>query len=385
VGRILHLCTGDQFLHFLDAPLREQAREGLEVHLATRPGHRSRILRESGLVTVHELPFTRRMAPAEDAIALGRTLHLLRQLAPDLVHAHNPKAGLIGMVAAWLARVPARVYTVHGLPHVTSSGARRSILLTSEKTTCHLAQRVIPVSASVEAELVQHGFVRMGSMRRTGHGSADGVDAAHFRPDPGAGRALRRRLGIAEGAPVLLFVGRLHREKGLTDLAAAFQLISAALPTAELLIVGERDPTDPAPARALEKRPHVHLLGELLDTRAAYAAASLLVLPSYREGLPTVVLEAAATEVPTVAYDTLGIRDAIVDGRTGTLVPARDVVALAKACLSSLEKADERQRMGKAARAFVLEEFDPTRVRRAVLDVYAELGLEWGSQDGARG
>ena len=375
MSRVLHLCTSDQFLHFLDAPLRHQARLGFDVHLATRVGHRSRLLEESGLVTVHPLPLTRRMAPAEDAVCLARTVSLLGRIEPALVHAHNPKAGLLGMMGARLAGVTRRVYSVHGLPHVTAYGVRRRVLLAAEMATCHLAQRVLPVSASVEAELAVAGIAPRSSLRRAGLGSADGVDAHRFRPDPELGRALRRRLGIAERAPVVLFVGRLHREKGIADLNAAFDSIQRALPDAQLVIVGERDPSDPASSAELRGKPHVHLLGELSDPRPAYAAADVLILPSFREGLPTVVLEAAAMAVPTVAYRSMGIVDAVQEGVTGRLVPLRDVSALAAACQELLGQPTRRAELGRAARAFVLQDFAPERVRAGVLDVYAELGL----------
>jgi len=372
---VLHVCTSDQFLHFLAAPLLEQARAGLAVHLATRPGHRSRVLGESGLVAVHELPLTRRMAPAEDALALARAVALMRQLRPALVHAHNPKAGLIGMMAAWLAGVQRRVYTVHGLPHVTATGPKRRAVLMSEHVSCRLAHRVLPVSASVEAELIAAKIAEHGAIRRVGSGSADGIDAEWFRPDVSLGRALRRRLGIPAEAPVLLFVGRLHREKGIDDLMRAFTLVQRSWADVELLVVGERDPTDPPEPDALATRPRVHFLGELADPRPAYAAATLFVLPSFREGLPTVVLEAAAMELPTVGYDSLGVRDAVVSGETGLLVATRDVLALAEACVLLLDRSDQRAAMGRAGRAHVQREFQPARVRQGVLEVYAELGL----------
>lgn len=375
-GTILHVCTSDQFLHFLDRPLREQARVGYDVHLATRVGHRSRLLRETGLVTVHDLPLSRRMAPAEDALALAQTLALFRRLRPALVHAHNPKAGVIAMTAAFLAGVPRRVYTVHGLPHVTAGGTKRRLLIAAETVACRLAQRVVPVSASVEVELVARGIADPKAVRRIGPGSADGVDADYFRPEPDAGRALRRRLQIPEGAPVLLFVGRLHREKGLADLMRAFEHIERSLPETRLLIVGERDPTDLPEADVLRARARVHFLGELSDPRPAYAAADLLVLPSFREGLPTVVLEAAATGIPTVAYDSLGVRDALVSGETGELVPVRDVDALAEASLKLLLRPELRREMGQAARRRTLAEFEPRRVREGVLGIYGELGLD---------
>jgi glycosyltransferase involved in cell wall biosynthesis len=373
---IVVVCTSDQFVHFLDGPLREQARLGYAVHLATRLGPRSRLLRETGLVTVHDLPLSRRMAPAEDAVALARTVALFRQLRPQLVHAHNPKAGLIAMAAARLAGVPRRVYTVHGLPHVTAHGARRKLLMAAEALACRLAQRVLPVSASVEEELLAKRVASPKAISRVGAGSADGVDTEHFRPNPESGRTLRRRLEVPEGAPVLLFVGRLHREKGLDDLMRAFEIVTRALPEVRLLIVGERDPTDLPEARTLRARPHVHFLGELSDPRPAYAAADMLVLPSFREGLPTVVLEAGAMELPTVAYDGLGVRDALGAVDMGQLVPVRDVDALAGACVALLKQPERRRAMGRAGRARMVDEFDPGRIRAGVLEVYAKLGLE---------
>jgi len=151
--------------------------------------------------------------------------------------------------------------------------------------------------------------------------------------------------------------------------------VQRSRPDVELLVVGERDPTDPPPPHVLERRAHVHFLGELADPRPAYAAATLLVLPSFREGLPTVVLEAAAMELPTVGYDSLGVRDAVVPGETGLLVARRDVVALAEGCVLLLDRSDQRGGMGRAGRMRVRRDFAPASVRQGVLDVYAELGL----------
>lgn len=375
--RVLYLVTSDDFLGYLPRTLRALREHGVDVHVGTRRGERLATLEREGVATGHDVAFSRALDPLADARTLVDTLRLIDRTQPDLVHAHNPKAGLIGMCAAALLGHPRRVYTVHGLPYVTARGARRALYRSAEALSCGLAHRVFAVSPSVRARLIEDGVASPEHVHVLGGGSAEGAPAAM---EPAAqlalGREFRARHGIPEDAPLALFVGRLHREKGLVELGAAFESVRRALPAARLVVVGEPDPTGPADVGLLEGRPGVVMAGYQPDPSSAYAAADVLVLPSHREGLPTVVLEAAAEGLPTIGTRVLGTVDAIVPGETGCLVEERDAAALARAMVRVLSDAALGRRLGEQARAWALGRFSHQALLSDLGREYLALGLD---------
>jgi glycosyltransferase involved in cell wall biosynthesis len=216
-------------------------------------------------------------------------------------------------------------------------------------------------------------------------GSGNGVDAIQrFHPerfDQSERAAIRSELGVAPGDLVIGFVGRIVRDKGIRELAAAWQELRELHPRARLVLVGPiepQDPIDPAVMRQLAADDRVTLTGEVADTSRLYAAFDVVVLPSYREGFPNVPLEAAAMELPVVATQIPGCVDAVVDGETGTLAAPRDALALRDAILRYLDDPDLRRCHGLAGRARVLREFRQEDIWRAIYHEYARLLADRG-------
>ena len=340
----------------------------------TSPGRFWAILPEPA---IHTVRMTREITPLQDAVALFRLWRLLREVQPDLVHAHTPKAGLLAMLAALFARTPARIYHLHGLPLATATGARRILLMLAERTTCLIAQRVIAVSPSLRATALAERLCPPEKIAVIAGGSANGVDASRFRPQPEAVRlAARAQHGIPPDAIVVGFVGRLAREKGLGELATAWAALREEVPALHLLVVGDAERHEAVPAHvtaALEADPRVHCTGLDLDTPRLYAAMDVVALPSYREGFSSVALETAAMALPIVATRVGGCVEAVLDGVTGTLVPARDPAALRKALLRYAGDALLRARHGQAARRRVLAEFSQERIWEAIAAEYDAL------------
>lgn len=375
---VLYLVTSDDFLGYLPRTLRALRARGVEVHVGTRRGARLAHLEREGVAVGHDISFSRALDPRADARALGETLRLVDQLQPDLVHAHNPKAGLVGMTAAALLAHPRRVYTVHGLPYVTARGFRRALYRSAEMLSCGLAHRVLAVSPSVRARLIEDGVSSPERTGMLGGGSAEGAPIAsnHGEAQLATRREFRARHGIPEEAPLALFVGRLHREKGLVELAEAFELVQRGLPDVRLVVVGEPDPTGPVEVASLERIRGVVMTGYLPDPNPAYAAADVLVLPSYREGLPTVVLEAAAHGLPTIGTAVLGTVDAIVSGDTGLLVEPHDVEALGEAMAQVLSDVALGRRLGRRAREWALTRFSHEALLSELEHEYLSLDLD---------
>jgi lipopolysaccharide/colanic/teichoic acid biosynthesis glycosyltransferase len=281
------------------------------------------------------------------------------------------------MIAAAFAGVPARFYYVHGLPHETARGWKRTLLSWTERVSCFLAHRVHPVSESLSRLVVREKLCAPGRLFHMGPGTIDGVDAERrFAPDPQAataGLTLREKHGIPPDAPVVGFVGRLVRDKGVHDLVEAWKLLRAEVPGVHMIVAGGFEPQDsvgPEATRVLQEDPRIHLLGHVDSMPPVYAAMDVLALPTYREGFPQTPLEAAAMEVPVVATRVTGCVDAVVHGVTGTLVPAQFPRALATALAAYLRDPELRRRHGAAARRRVLEKFRPREFWLAMEEGY---------------
>ncbi len=375
---VVHVTTVPQTLLFLTGQARHLRGRGFEVVAISSPGAELDRFRDGEGVACLAVPMERRITPLRDLVALARLVRRLRELRPEIVDAHTPKGGLLGMMAAALAGVPVRVYHLHGLPLVTATGLRRRILRATERVAASLATRVLCVSRSVVEVAAAEGLAPREKLAVLLGGSIGGVDATgRFRPaSPEERRAARSAIGIPPEARVVGFVGRLVRDKGLVELTRAWTSLREELPDLRLLLVGPYEPQDPIPddvASLLRADPRVHAVGLDWDVTKYFRAMDVVALPSYREGFPVVPLEAAAMGLPVVATRVPGSVDAVLDGVTGTLVPPRDERALAAALRPYLADPALRARDGAAARERVLRDFDPERIWTALCGEYEAL------------
>jgi len=287
-------------------------------------------------VSAIEVPMVRKIAPLSDLVTLWRLWCIMRALRPTITNVGTPKAGLLAGFAAWLSRVPCRFYTLRGLRFETTKGLTRRILVCADRLSCRLAHRVICVSKSVRDKAIASGLAGRERTVVFGSGSSNGVDVSHFEPTPKMTRhaaELRSELGIPWHAPVVGFVGRLTRDKGVPELAEAFLRLSEAFPNLRLLLLGPFEDEDPLPVetrRFLQTHPNVISRGLIDDPAPYYPLMDVLVLPSHREGLPNVLLEAQAAGIPVVAAGATGNVDAVIHGETGLLFPVGDIGALAE-------------------------------------------------------
>lgn len=386
--RLVHVTTVPMTLGFLAGQIRVLREAGVDVSVVSSPGEELRAFGDRLGVPAHGVPMPRRITPLADLRALRALVRVLREVRPDVVHAHTPKGGLLGMMAARLAGVPVRVYHMRGLPLEAAAGARRSLLWAAERTSCALAHRVICVSPSLREVALRERLCPPGRITVLAGGSGQGVDSGgRFDParlEPGTRAAVRARLGIPPEAVVAGFVGRLVRDKGVGELWEAWTALRARRPELHLLVVGpfeEEDPVPDAVRRGLESDPRVHLVGMEWNTPPYYAAMDLLVLPTYREGFPNVPLEAAAMGLPVVATRVPGCVDAVDDGRTGVLVPARDAGALDAAVDRYAGDPALRRRHGEAGRARVEADFRQEVIWEAVFAQYRALLDARGGRD----
>jgi len=323
-------------------------------------------------VRIVEVPMEREISPLHDVFCLWRLWRILRELRPAVTNVGTPKAGLLGGFAAWLNRVPCRFYTLHGLRFETTKGFRRQLLIFAEKLACRFAHRVVCVSQSVREKAIECGLVSRERSLVIGAGSCNGVDVSRFVPTPQkmkrAGE-LRRQFKIPVQAPLALFVGRLTRDKGIPELFQAFLQVENRFPETRLLLVGSFEDGDPLPLdhrKRMEEHPRVILAGPVNDPAPYYAMADVLVLPSHREGLPTVVLEGHAAGIPVIGARATGIVDLLVDGETGLLFPVGDIAALATAMATLFSDRDLADRLALAGQELVKRNFQQEKIWEAL-------------------
>ncbi len=327
-------------------------------------------------IPIIEVPMEREIAPFQDLVSFWRLWSIMRALRPTVTNVGTPKAGLLGGFSAWLNRVPCRFYTLHGLRFETTKGLRRRVLIYAERLACRFAHRVICVSQSVCERAIASGLTNRERTLVFGSGSCNGVDASHFAATPETmtrAAELRRQLGIPPRAPVVLFVGRLTCDKGIPELTEAFSQLVDRFPELRLLLVGCFEDGDPLPVntrKSLEAHSRVIFAGPVQDTAPYYAVADFLVLPSHREGLPTVVLEAQAAGKPVIGASATGIVDVVVDGETGLLFPVGDVPALAKAMARLITDKGSANKLGLAGQEQVKRKFRQERIWEALYRAY---------------
>ena len=376
--KVVLLTTAPLSLRFLRGHIRLLQENGADVFVIASPSPILDAFAVDHGVEVSGIEMQRRIAPFRDLVALCRLIYRLRRIRPDIVHAHTPKAGLLGMLAALIAMAPIRLYHIHGLPLMTAGGIKRWLLWMCDAIACRLAHQVFCVSQSIMHAVKSEGICRAEKLAILANGTIDGIDSAEqYNPNrfpPSTRLALRRSLNIAEGARVVGFVGRIVKDKGIYELLEAFSQLSNEFDDLHLLIVGLFEGHQPITLEAkatIEGDSRIHLVGFTEDPAPYYTLMDVLAFPTYREGFGLVAAEASALEVPVVATSIPGCVDAVCDGVTGTLVPPKDARALATAIAYYLRNPELSRQHGNAGRKRVLQDFQPEQVREALWRRYS--------------
>lgn len=330
-------------------------------------------LEEYGVAAeVIPLAIARNVSLISDFRCLVQLIKIFRQQKFSVVHSVTPKAGLLAMLAAWVVRVPSRIHTFTGQVWVTKVGLKRYILKKIDYLIASLTTHNFIDSPSQRQFLLDEKVMTSAKSTVFAKGSISGVDIVRFKPNPQAKESIRQQLNIKTDAILFLFLGRLTRDKGVLDLAQAFSHLQSG--RAHLLFVGPDEQNLQAEIMSISGKdsPNVHFVGHTNVPESYMAAADVLCLPSYREGFGSVVIEAAAVGIPTIASRIYGLTDAVVEGETGMLHEPRDVNAI-KVCMEQMVTDKTiRLQLGEQARTRAVKEFDSKLITQAWVDFYRE-------------
>lgn len=359
----------------LNAQIKETIASGAEVSVVASEPHLNRPIEGCTYFSV-EIP--RQIRLFKDFVALLKLWKLFREQKFDIVHSTTPKAGLICAMASRLAGVPIRIHTFTGQPWVTLKGTKHFVAKLADKTIGTLNTACYTDSSSQKEFLVSQKIVASHNLSVIGQGSLAGVDIERFSPNLYGVvdcTLIKQELGIPDNALVLLFVGRIVRDKGVVELVNAFNRILVNVSNAYLLFVGPQELSlselGITEGTVLDQR--VKFTGYTDRPEKYMAVSDVLCIPSYREGFGTVVIEAAAMGLPAVGTNIYGLSDAIVDRETGLLVEPKDIDQLVNALLQIINDGDLRKVLGQNAQQRAIQHFSSELINKQVVQEYVRL------------
>jgi glycosyltransferase involved in cell wall biosynthesis len=303
----------------------------------------------------------RSVKPLDDVRAFMALVRMMRREKPDIVHTHTAKAGVLGRLAAMVARVPHRVHTFHGhVLHGYFSPRITRLIILIERFFARHTDVLAAVGTKVRDDLLTAKIGRPGQYRVVPPG-------VHISPGCTKEES-RRRFHLPADVPVILFVGRLTRIKRVDRLIEAVTKVHEQLPTAVLAIAGEGDLLSEAKELAAPLGQAIRFLGWQSDLSVVYPLADVVVLTSDNEGMPVTLIEASMLGIPCVTTDVGSAREVVLDQQTGRVVTP-DAKALANALVEILSDTARLAQFGSNARQHAEESFGSSRL----IDDYAEI------------
>lgn len=359
-NKVLIGVTFHTSLGFHEKLARELKERGYEVHLVSSEGSVLRKL--SDVVNTHQLEMARQPSVLKDIVSLFKWVKLLREVEPDVVLAGTPKASLLGMLSSKFLGIKARIYWVHGLRLETAGGMGRRVLYVTERLTAGASTAMYAVSPSLKKKLSDMGIAKPDKITVLGAGSTQGVNLRQFYPPHSRGQRdeFLNDIGLNPALFTIGFVGRLGKEKGVDEFKDALLRLHSMGEAFQVLILGSVE--DDSGQFLLDGLMGAGIkfvaAGHVEDTAPYFRSMDLFCLPTYREGLGNVVLEAFATKLPVISTEVTGIVDLVRNGETGLLIPARNSDFLVREILRIMRDPDLATSLGANALKFVSENYD---------------------------
>lgn len=379
--KILRIATVPVSLKVLTkGQLRFLGQNNYEVYSMSAKGPEiDEVVAQEQVIQHFTIDLTRTISPFRDLKAIFECYRIIKKIKPDIVHTYTPKAGLVGMIAAFLASVPLRLHNVTGLPLMEQTGYKKQILVWVEKLTYLLASQVYVNSVGLMA-FIKNNIYDNPKLKILGNGSTNGIDGSFFESNESLiekSKVTKVELGIKPSDFVWLFIGRIVKDKGINELIEAFLQITTKYPSMKLILVGpyenDLDPILPKTQTEINTNKNIISVGFQNDVRSYLQLADCLVFPSYREGLPNVPMQAACFDLPVIATDINGCNEIIEHEINGLLVRPKDTLALQNAMLRIYTNETLRNNIKAKTRAMILEKYSQAVVWNNLLAEYKHL------------
>ncbi|WP_293932249.1 glycosyltransferase family 4 protein [Sphingobacterium sp. UBA6645] len=343
-----------------------------EYFVACSPSEELKILSNALQFEAVPILVTRTINPIADLKAIVKLYAYIKKNKIDNIVGHTPKGGMVAMIAGYLAGLKNRVYFRHGIVYETSSGIKRLLLKYIDKLSGMLAKQVVCVSNDVKRISEMDSLNSPKKNVVLGMGTCNGIDVnSKFNPERYCSEdvdSLRRKLGIEEGDFVVGYVGRLVRDKGINELIAAWKMLKQ-IKDKKLLLVGpieERDPISEESKRLIFSDPSIICTGFVLDSAIYFKLMDIFILPTYREGFPTVSLEASSMRLPVLTTKATGCRESIIEHKTGMFIE-NSSESIASHIMLYFRDLEMRLEHGENGRKFVIENFDQIKLWNEII------------------
>ena len=353
-----------------------------KVYAVSTPGD---LLEEVGRrenATTHGIKMHRGITPLRDIISIVKMVRFLRKTRPTIVHTHTPKAGLVGLIAASLTGVPIRLYSIAGITFETVSGPKRRLLILIEKLTYKLAHKVYANSFGHLDLIKRMNLCPPEKVSVLGSGSTNGINLDFFCPSKklySEADGLRKKYNLKDKF-VFIYVSRLVKHKGAEQMLLSWDSFSQQNPEAQLLICGrlqsDADPLSLKSQYILNNNNQVIFVGYQKDIRSHYLCADVCVLPSLREGLPNVLLQAGAMGLPIICSNILGNTDVVREGVNGLLTKKGNVEDNVRAMTTIMHDSTLRNSLKNNARKQIFEKYERFQLLETYINEYKNLFAE---------
>src|SRR5690606_10408433 len=314
-----------------------------------------------------------------DIISLIKLYKCFKREKPHIVHSITPKAGLLTMMAGYMAKVPIRIHTFTGLIFPTSTGIKKKVLIAMDKLLCYCATHIFPEGQGVKNDLIKYKITDK-PLKIIANGNVNGIDTEHFNSkliSEEKKNTLKTELGIKSDDFVFIYIGRMVKDKGINELIGAFKEGNQINENTKLLLVGDLEPKvgnlKNKTEEEIKNNPSIIAVGYQSDVRPYFAISHVLTFPSYREGFPNVVLQAGAMELPAIVSNISGCNEIVTNEMNGEIIPPADEMALLNAMVKSYMNKGKLTEMGKNSRVFIIKNFQSSLVWHALLNEYKQL------------
>lgn len=325
-------------------------------------------------IRIISVPMERHISLIKDFISLIRMTLLFLKEKPDMIHSYTPKAGLISMMAGWIADVPVRMHTFTGLVFPTATGLKQKILIATDCLTCACATHINPEGNGVKKDLIKYHITKK-PLKIIANGNVNGIDLEYFQRTAEVEQVAQ--IYKKEDVFTFCFIGRVVCDKGINELVSAFVRLQKKYANIRLIIVGpfekKLDPVSEETENQVLHNHSIEFMDFQNDIRPFLVASDVFVLPSYREGFPNVVIQAGAMGLPSIVTDINGSNEIIKSGKNGVIIEPKNETALYQAMENFILHPEIVKAMAQNCRKMIADRFDQKIVWAALLDEYKTL------------
>jgi glycosyltransferase involved in cell wall biosynthesis len=338
-------------------------------------------------IRVKGLTMERGISPFRDICSIINLYIFLLKEKPLIIHSHTPKAGLVSMIAGFLARVPIRIHTFTGLIFPAKKGFLKYLLIFFDKVICYCSTNIYPEGVGVRNDLIKYNITNK-SLKVLANGNINGIDTKYFSLEnlnKVIVTNLRSDLNFISEDIVFLFVGRIVKDKGVNELVKAFLKINQKYKNSKLLIVGsfedEINPVSEFTKQEIINNNKITYVGFQIDVRQFFAIADVFILPSFREGFPNVVLQAGAMELPSIVTNINGSNEIIKDEFNGLIIEPQNENHLYFAIERYILDNNLRNNHKQKIRQNIIQKYNQKDVWNATIEEYHNIINEYYSNN----